>query len=433
MSSSHMTLYELNSLVSEVISTSLPDEYWVEAEVSELRERSGHCYIELVQKDEGTNTPIAKASAKCWRNSWSQVQAKFISVTRQNPRSGMKMLLRVSAQFHENYGFSWIISDIDPSFTLGDMARRRQEIIQKLKEEGVFDLNKELPMPLFAKRIAVISSETAAGYGDFHNQLENNAFGFKFTTVLFPAIMQGEKVEQSIIEALNAINFERDNFDCVVIIRGGGASSDLSGFDTLMLAENVANFPLPIITGIGHERDESILDMVSHTRVKTPTAAAAFLIDNLSNVLARIENCSESIVNSVKMRMQVESLRIENISKRIPTLFSIVKSNKLSVLDGLLRRLTISVREKVDSSIRGLDVIKTAIPHIVTNKLMTQQHHLEILSSRITALDPIQTLKRGYSITLYNGKAIHDPSSLKKGDKIVTQVEKGKITSRVEE
>ena len=245
-------------MVREVISMSLPDSYWVEAELSEAREGyGGHCYLELIEKDERSNTPIAKAHASCWRNRWMFIKPNFERITGQRIHAGMKVLLKVHAQFHENYGFSWIVDDIDPNYTMGDMARKRLEIINTLKAEGVFELQKELVLPMFCQRIAVISSATAAGYGDFCNQLADNDYGLQFQTRLFPATMQGEGVEQSVIAALDSINAEWEQFDCVVIIRGGGATSDLSGFDTLALAENVANFPLPIITGIGHERGES--------------------------------------------------------------------------------------------------------------------------------------------------------------------------------
>ena len=271
------SLLELNQMVRETIECEMPDEYWVEAELSECRELRGHCYMELIQKDERTATPVAKSPAKCWANKWAVIRPYFERTTGQQLHAGMKVLLKVYAQFHEAYGFSWIVTDINPEYTLGDMARKRQEIIRQLKAEGVFDLQKELTLPPFCQHIAVISSQTAAGYGDFCNQLSDNPYGFQFQTQLFPAIMQGEGVEQSIIDALEKIysltsSFSplTSKFDCVVIIRGGGSTGDLSGFDTLALAENVANFPLPIITGIGHERDESILDMISHTRVKTP-------------------------------------------------------------------------------------------------------------------------------------------------------------------
>ena len=240
-----LSLYELNTLVSSVLSLDLPDDYWVEAELSEAREVRGHCYMELVQKDEASNTPIAKASAKCWASRWSILRPMFERVTGQRLHAGMKVMLRVKAQFHAAYGFSWIVSDINPEYTMGDLMRRRQEIIKQLKAEGVFDLQRELTIPAFAQHIAVVSSDGAAGYGDFCRQLADNAQGYRFTVRLFSATMQGEAVEQSVIAALNRIYEEQDVFDAVVIIRGGGATSDLSGFDTLALAENVANFPLP--------------------------------------------------------------------------------------------------------------------------------------------------------------------------------------------
>ena len=236
MQDNRFTLRQLNLMVKDASEMQLPDEYWVEAELAECRERGGHCYLELIEKEDNTNTPVAKASAKCWRQTWLMLQPYFERTTGQPLRTGMKVLLKVYAQFHEAYGFSWIVTDIDPTYTLGDMARKRQEIIRQLKEEGVFDLQRELCIPRFAKRIAVISAEGAAGYGDFCRQLEDNEYGFKFEVTLFPAIMQGEQVESSVVAALNSIYDCIRDFDVVVIIRGGGATSDLSGFDTLALA-----------------------------------------------------------------------------------------------------------------------------------------------------------------------------------------------------
>ena len=274
-----LTLFELNQLVREAIELTLSNEYWVEAELSEVREVRGHCYMQLIQKEEGSNTPVAQAGARCWKNTWMAVRPKFERVTGQRMHAGLKVLLQVYPQFHENYGFSWIITDIDPTYTIGDMMRKRQEIIRTLKEEGVFDLQKSLTLPMFCQHIAVISSQSAAGYGDFVNQLDSNEYHFRFSTQLFPAIMQGEQVEESVIHALDTIykvNHQRltgesdePPFDCVVIIRGGGATADLSGFDTLALAENVANFPLPIITGIGHERDEHFGYDITYTSEDT--------------------------------------------------------------------------------------------------------------------------------------------------------------------
>ena len=334
-----VSLLELNRLVRDALELSMPGDYWVEAELADVRESAGHCYMELVQKDEFGSTPVARASAKCWRSTWMLARPHFERVTGERIHAGMKVLLQVHAQFHENYGFSWIVTDIDPTFTLGDMARKRMEIVRTLKEEGVFDLNRELSIPLFAQRIAVISSATAAGYGDFCSQLSNNAYGFDFIVELFQAVMQGEQVEQSVIAALNRINECADLFDCVVIIRGGGATSDLSGFDTLALAENVANFPLPVITGIGHERDESVLDMVANTKVKTPTAAAAFLIENLKRVSDRIMSAGDRITTAVRRRLDYESMRLGRLAAGIPSLLSLVITRRQASLASLYGRL----------------------------------------------------------------------------------------------
>ena len=422
----HLSLYELNSIVRNVISMSMPDSYWVEAELSEAREGyGGHCYMELIEKDEHSNTPIAKAHASCWRNRWMLLKPHFERVTGQRIHAGMKVLLKVHAQFHENYGFSWIVDDIDPTYTMGDMARKRMEIIQTLKEEGVFDLQKELKLPMFCQRIAVISSATAAGYGDFCNQLADNGYGLQFTTALFAATMQGEGVEQSVISALNRINEEWEQWDCVVIIRGGGATSDLSGFDTLALAENVANFPLPIITGIGHERDESVLDMISFQRVKTPTAAAAFLVDHLTEVYARIEDAQEAIVNYVKRRLQVERMKFERLSTQIPTLFSLVKVRQSNRLDQLLNRLKVKAERIPADGLHRLEMLEARLKEPVARKLERELHRVEMLSQRAIAQDPERLLSRGYSITLKDGKSIKDASQLKAGDEIETRFAKG--------
>lgn len=387
MSEERYTLQLLNALVREAIEIELPDEYWVEAELSECRESRGHCYMELVEKDETSNTPIARASAKCWKQTWAMLQPYFERTTGQSLHAGMKVLLKVYAQFHEAFGFSWIVTDIDPTFTLGDMAQRRQAIIRKLKEEGVFDLQRELTIPRFCQRIAVISAETAAGYGDFCRQLTENEYGLQFEPTLFPAIMQGEQVEQSVIAALNSIHEQINDFDIVVIIRGGGSTSDMSGFDTLALAENVANFPLPIITGIGHDRDECVLDMVSNMRVKTPTAAAAFLISHLADTLQHVND----------------------LQQRIAFLFSMVRTNMEHQLEQRYERLL----------------------HAIDQRFINERHHLELAEQKVLSFDPSLLLKRGYSITLHQGKVVRDPQQLKEGDEIETRVEKGKIHSKV--
>ena len=425
----NLTLYQLNNLVRQVIEYSLSDTYWVEAELAECRESGGHCYMDLVQKDE--DTLVARAQARCWRSTWSYVLPKFMKVTGERPRPGMKVLLSVKAQFHEAYGFSWIVQDIDPNYTLGDMARQRQEIINTLKREGIFDLNKSLSVPMFAQRIAVISSQTAAGYGDFCNQLINNEYGFQFTTRLFPAVMQGEQVEQTIIEALNKINDSIEDYDVVVIIRGGGATSDFSGFDTLELAENVANFPLPIITGIGHDRDECILDMISCVRVKTPTAAATWLIDNLLETFDRIEDASRSITDYVRSRMERERLRLSRIQSFLPVAFSLKKTKEEARLANLATRLHTSVNQQINIEQNIIANIEQRLPLIIKNRIERASYQLEMLSQRTNAVDPIHVLRRGYSIALHDGMAIKDPKSLKKGDEVTVVMASGAIDTVV--
>ena len=413
MTTATYTLYELNSLVRQVIEQTLDDEYWVEAELAECRLSRGHCYMELIQKDERGNTPIARAQAKCWQNTWAMLGPYFEKTTGQPLHAGIKTRLKVYPQFHETYGFSWIVTDIDPTYTLGDMAKRRQEIIQKLKEEGIFDLQKEFSLQPFCQNIAVISSQTAAGYGDFVNQLTDSPYEFR--TRLYPATMQGEQVEQSIIEALNRIysdiyensDSSESSFDCVVIIRGGGATADLSGFDTLALAENVAQFPLPIITGIGHDRDESILDMVSFQRVKTPTAAAQFLISHLDTTMQRIDSCQERMVRLATAKMETEHLRLARLTERIPSLFSLVKMRHETRLDNLWTRMQSAATMTIEK----------------------QRHQLQMLQQRAQALDPTLLLKRGYSITLHKGRVIRNAADIKPGTEIETRLEQGTIIS----
>ena len=387
--------------------------------------------MSLIQKDEKGATPIAKADAKCWASNWMMIRPYFERTTGQRLHPGMKVLLKVYAQFHEAFGFSWIVTDIDPTYTLGDMARKRQEIIRQLKEEGVFDLQKELSLPVFCQRIAVISSETAAGYGDFCNQLSENPYGFQFRTWLFPATMQGEEVERSIIAALNRINEACDKFDCVVIIRGGGATSDMSGFDTLALAENVANFPLPIITGIGHDRDESILDMVSHIRVKTPTAAAALLIDHLKHVLDTLEEAQGTIIHYAQQKLSTLQAQLSNISEAIPRLFSIVKTRQEASLDALYQRILSRIQQRSVVSQAEITQLEQRLRTTLERRLTSERHRLEILEEKVHSLDPALLLKRGYSITLFHGKAVRDPQDLKAGDEIETRLEKGTVVSKV--
>lgn len=427
-----LTLYELNQMVREALAITMSNEYWVEAEISEMREVRGHCYMELVQKDMTGNTPVAKASAKCWKNKWALLRPYFERNANQMLRAGLKVRLLVYADFHEAYGFSWIITNIDPTYTLGDMARKRLEIVQMLKEQGVFDLQKDFRLPLFTQRVAVISSEQAAGYGDFCRHLHDNDWHLHFSVQLFAATMQGEGVESSIIAALDAINERINSFDVVVIIRGGGATSDLSGFDSLPLAESVANFPLPIITGIGHDRDESVLDMVAFLRVKTPTAAASLLIEHLANTLQRITDAQEEMLHLVQRRMELERVRMARLAEKVPMLFSLVRTRQEKRFENMALRMQNTITTTLQRQDLRLQRLSMALPTHAERLLTKAAHRLELLQQAVKSHDPSLLLAKGYSITTCGGKVVRNANDVQKGDVIVTQLQKGKVKSVVE-
>ena len=381
-----LTLYSLNNLVHNAIAEALPSRYWITGELSEVRETAvGHCYIELVQRDEETQETVAKARGTVWARIYSLLRPYFLEQTGQPFAAGLKVLLQVTVSFHELYGYTLDVCDIEPAYTIGDIARQRQLIIKRLTEEGVIGLNKELEFPLLPQRIAVISSATAAGYGDFCDQLLNNRYGFVFYPRLFPAPMQGNGAEEGIIAVLDCIAQEIDNWDVVVIIRGGGATSELGCFDTYDLANNCAQFPLPIITGIGHLRDESILDIVAHTSAKTPTAVAEYLVHSMLTNEAMIAEMQEAIATSVMRQMENEKRRVETLVGQLPVLTALY--------------------------------------------MQAQQHKLALYQERIDAASPEHILSLGYSITRLNGKAVRDASNLKPGDEVETTVADGTFTS----
>ena len=405
-----LSLLELNALVRRSLEQCLPDEYWIQAELSDVRSNStGHCYLEFVQKDPRGNSLVAKARGMIWNNIYRLLKPYFEETTGQLFVSGIKVLVKVTVQFHELYGYSLTVLDIDPTYTLGDMARRRREILLQLEEEGVLTLNKELEIPVLPQRIAVISSATAAGYGDFCHQLQNNPAGFYFYTELFPALMQGNQVEESVLAALDRINARIDQFDVVVIIRGGGATSDLSGFDTYLLAAACAQFPLPIITGIGHERDDTVLDSVAHTRVKTPTAAAELLIYRLSETAEQLAILSARLQQGAYERLECEKRRLANVQSRIPSL----------------------VNRKLADARYSLLTAKKDLAQVTLALLSRHKHRLELIRQRITDASPERLLSRGYSITLKNGKVVTDVSQLHSGDELTTRLSKGEVKSVV--
>ncbi len=405
-----ITLQELNGRVKSTLQFEMPDAYWVQAEISGISPSSqGHCYLELVQKDTTGRTFLAKAKANVWRSTWLKLKPYFEAETGESLKVGMKVLLQVTVTFHEVYGYSLVVQDIDPTYTMGDMARRRKEILDQLAKDGVIGLNRELEIPLLPHRIAVISSATAAGYGDFRNQLANNVYGFRFYVKLFQAAMQGDDVERSVIAALDAVATRMDDFDLVVIIRGGGAVSELSCFDSYNLAYNIANFPLPVITGIGHERDDTVADTVAHTKVKTPTAAAEFLINKVFDTASELENITRRMSDAVNNRMNAEKLRIERLTQKLPSLFAVAKVRREQILENLWNR-----------AVTG-----------VSNVMTAQIHKLELIEKSVAAADPVIILKRGYTMTRLNGRVVKGVADLHKGDRLVTSFADGTVESEI--
>ena len=405
-----LSLLELNALVRRSLEQCLPDEYWIQAELSDVRSNTtGHCYLEFIQKDPRSNSLVAKARGMIWNNIYRLLKPYFEESTGQLFTSGIKVLVKVTVQFHELYGYSLTVLDIDPTYTLGDMARRRREILLQLEEEGVLTLNKELEMPVLPQRIAVVSSATAAGYGDFCHQLKHNSGGFFFYTELFPALMQGNQVEESVLAALDCINTRISEFDVVVIIRGGGAASDLSGFDTYLLAAACAQFPLPVITGIGHERDDTVLDSVAHTRVKTPTAAAELLIQRVGEAAERLEELSARLQQGAYTLLEQEQRRLVTMQARTPAL----------------------VHRKLSEARFTLLTARKDLSQVTQNLLSRQRHRLELLQQRVADNSPEKLLSRGYSITLKDGKAVTDASLLQPGDQLTTRLLKGEVQSTV--
>lgn len=426
-----LSLYELNNLVRSCLENVMPDTYWVRAELSEVRVSRGHCYLEFVQKSERGDGLVAKARGQVWANRWNIVRPYFERTTGRPLSPGMQVLVCVGVTFHELYGYSLNVVDIDPTFTLGDIARRRQEILKQLEQEGVLTMNKELPLPRLLQRVAVISSASAAGYGDFCNQLTGNVRGLCFRTKLFPAVMQGDGVEASVIAALNAIVAEMDEWDAVVIIRGGGSTSDLAGFDTLALAENVAQFPLPVITGIGHERDDTVIDVVAHTRVKTPTAAAEFLIHHLEAELDLVERLADRLTSACRQTLHAEQVRHQRICAKLPSLFSAFRLREENRLERLMGAAANGAVRYVERRKSVVEMFGQRLEQSAKTMLVKENHRLVRIADKAELASPERVLRLGYSITRINGHAVTDASGVKVGDTIVTTLANGEIRSEV--
>lgn len=405
-----VSLSELNSNIKDVIRENFTESYWLRAETSDVRHhRNGHCYLEFIEKARDGQSIIAKARGTIWSSTFSMLKPYFEQETGQPFTSGITVLVSVTVDFHETYGFGLFVNDIDPSYTLGEIARNRILVLKRLEEDGVLTLNKELYLAEPLNRVAVISSPTAAGYEDFQNQLEHNATGAVFYTKLFPAVMQGDRSEGSIISALEQIYEHKHLFDIVVIIRGGGASSDLNCFDSYLLATNCAQFPLPIISGIGHERDVTVLDSVAHTRVKTPTAAAEFLINRASDSINQLIYLQDSVVSLSR-----------NILDR--------NERQLNAWSKDLYHHARSFLQNSRSSLKYLtDRLQGVAKHAMEKERFAIQKYEHFVSLSL----PENMLKRGYTITLRNGKIIKSVKDIAVGDVIQTRFSDGEIGSKI--
>jgi len=383
-----ITLSDMQERIKQALTGALPDSYWVTAEINELKTNStGHCYLELVEKDETGEALKAKAAATIWASTFRLLKPYFETTTGRALSSGIRVLVKVNVQFHSVYGLCLSITDIDPAYTVGEVELQRRKTIARLKEEGVFEMNRELELPLLPQRIAIVSSEQAAGYGDFINHLHNNDYDFAFRTQLFPSLVQGAGAAQSIIEQLALINEQRKAFDVVVIIRGGGSAADLACFDEYELAAHVAQFPLPVLAGIGHEKDESVVDLVAHAAFKTPTAVANFLIDCFAEQESRLYDAGNTLQCNVQQILQATALHLNSISNR-----------------------------------RNMAV-----------RLYFQQagFRLQSLEKEIHFKNPSTILARGYAVASHRGKSISNANEVRTGDELQITLYKGKLNTQV--
>ncbi len=447
-----LSLFQLNQQIKDVLTESFTAPIWVRAEIAEFREnRNGHCYLELIEKSDNNDQIVARAKAIIWSYTYRMLKPYFETSTGRSLNSGLKVMVQVHIEFQEVYGLSLIIRDIDPTYTLGDLEQRKREVIQRLHQEGVFDMNRELNFPTVPQHIAIISSPTAAGYGDFVNQLEHNSFGIKFYHHLFPAIMQGDQASESIAKAFDAVYEHLPFFDLVVIIRGGGATLDLLCFDDYWLAYNITQFPIPVITGIGHERDQSVADLVAHKALKTPTAVAEFLISKSVEFLERINQYADlllewthselqsrkhyllSVVNSfspkVHLLLQQKKFQVERIESALPLKSKRLLQSQNVKINGLASDLNRISQRKINTGLSGLIEKKKHLTLLSLTLLKHQNKQLRFyeISNRLN--NPIELLKRGYTLTYSDGKLIKDGQVLTEGQCIETRFRDGRVAS----
>lgn len=449
-----VTLYELNARIKGFLKRGFPEAVWITAEITEIQlNRSGHCYLQLADKREEDDSIIATARATIWAFTFRTLQPYFETATGRALGKGMKVMLLVEVVFHELYGYSLNVRDVDPTYTIGDLERKKQEILKQLEAEGIINMNRELPFPLLPKNVAVISSPTAAGLGDFMNQLLNNSYHYRFHVHLFPAVMQGDKTTESVIAALDKIYEYESFFDVVVLIRGGGSQTDLGSFDTYDMAANIAQFPLPVIAGIGHERDETIVDRVAHLRVKTPTAAAVFLIDAFREQEENLMGLQSDFVNGVQDLLHEETTRQLKLTSDFKRSVSSLLADKKSSLRMLLQQISyassafiaqqshnlVQASSRLESRLalgftkerNQLDGLERDMQRCIITTLAEHRRRLDLAATTVKYVDPSNVLKRGYSITRVNGKAIKDIAEISSGDCLESQLSGGYVKSVV--
>jgi len=427
-----LTLQELNCMVRNNIRQQFPETYWVQAEVSECKAHfSGHCYLELIQRKTDQQAICAKARATIWASTWAVLGPYFESQTGSRLMAGQQILAEVSVEFHELYGFNLVIKNIDPSYTLGNQAMRRLEILRRLEEEGVIDQNKELEWPALPQRIAIISSPAAAGYQDFIHQLEEFAGGLTFYTALFPAVMQGEESAPSIIEALDHIIATGVDFDVVVIIRGGGAVADLSCFDEYDLCYYCTQFPIPILSGLGHDKDHSVLDRVAHTSVKTPTAAAEYLIDSLSQQAFRLDSAADRLIKLAGQVLDMNKLTLQTMPGRLMSLVQQrlhAQSIQSERIQSRLKQLT---AETIMQSSQQTAMLSTKLSLQSQAMMERQKWRLQLLEKSINSFSPETILKKGFPLSVYNGKVVRSVQEIPVGGTLETRLTDGILTSTI--
>jgi exodeoxyribonuclease VII large subunit len=405
-----LSLTELQQIIKDSLYLALPDFYWVIAEISEIKENyAGHCYLELIEKQPDEKNVRARVKAIIWSNRYRFLSSFFQNITGESLKEGMKILVRIKVEYHELYGLSLVISDIDPSFTIGEMALKRQMVIKRLEDEGVLAMNKELEFPVVPQRVAVISSEGAAGYRDFISHIKGNSYKYVFYTALFETVMQGTETEQSVISALDRIADHPGLFDIAVIIRGGGSQSDLSWFDSYNIAYHVTQFPIPVITGIGHEKDLSVTDLVAHQALKTPTAVADYLVERTADAEARLNTMISEINDITKSVIDENRNLMGSLILKMISAAGTISAGKRSLIE----------RHRVD-------LIK-----ITFNSLEKVKTRTTVLETTLGILNPENVLRRGYSITTLNGRLIKSAAEVRSEDIIDTQLSDGKIKSKV--